>query len=128
MSCPICKQNTIKDPDFITCHERLHELLSLEENWDNGEGKSIDVSSWEIACQFLQKRSRLSNLYKIYPVTDGSIIFEFQSNSWDFTIFFKNKEIEMLGCLIDQPKISRSLLFFKLSDFLFEFDKWVKYE
>jgi hypothetical protein len=110
--------------NLLRCRERLSEIKNLKTGWYDGEGEPIDLVSIETAELFLSKKFYLSSTYKIYPMQDGRILFEFEINDWDYSLEFgPGRSIEMYGVEIDGDSEMEPIAFPNLNDdFLKEFN------
>ena len=105
--------------------QRLDELQQLDEGWLNGSGHRISDQALYAAKRFLHKRPDLANDFRIYPMEDGGISFEFENNGWDFSIEFGSTgTVEMFGIQISGPAEMEPTVFEGVDNsFLAEFDK-----
>jgi hypothetical protein len=84
--------------DLEKCRIRLNEIRSLGAGWHDGAGMAIDTSAVDAANRFLSMRPSLAGTYRIYPTEAGGVLFEFDSNGWDFSIEFRTGgTVEMYG-------------------------------
>lgn len=110
--------------NLVRCRNRLKQLRAIEAGWLDGEGAAVSDVAAEAAEKFLSKRAFLAASYKIYPTPSGGILFEFDTNLWDFSIEFNsNGSVEMYGVQIDGPGEMEPQQFESIGDdFLAVFD------
>jgi hypothetical protein len=110
--------------ELLRCRTRLAEIRELRNGWHEGGGLAIDMAAVAAAEKFLLKKPSLCGAYKIYPTEEGGVLFEFESNGWDFSLEFgENGSIEIYGIEVGGPGEMESLLFDEVGDdFMKEFD------
>lgn len=108
------------------CKSRLIEIQSLQKDWDGTGGLPTGVAAIDAANRFLARRPHFCSQYKIYPVADGSVLFEFECNDWDLSVEFSpNGSVEFFGIEIDGEREFEPISFDGVEDDLIvEFDKY----
>lgn len=106
------------------CLNRIEELRKLEDGWEDGDGLSISTLAIDNALQLINRRAVLSPMFRIYPTSEGGVLFEFKSNGWDFSVeFHAEGTVEMYGVEIaGQGEMSPALFDTVADDFASEFD------
>jgi hypothetical protein len=109
---------------LLRCRNRLAELRTLGAGWHNGMGIPVAPEALSAAERFLSKRPSLCAAYKIYPTEGGGILFEFESNDWDFSIdFAADGSVEMYGVHLNQVDVMEPSPFGEVgAEFMKEFD------
>jgi len=74
--------------ELARCNARLQEITALGDGWDDENSRAISASAYQAAVAFLHKRPVMSSLYKIFPTSDGGVLFEFEKNGWDLSVEF----------------------------------------
>ncbi|MFM0454151.1 hypothetical protein PQR21_27535 [Paraburkholderia nemoris] len=113
--------------ELLRCRARLADIRNLRDGWHEGGGLRIHDAAVAAAEKFLLKRPSLCGAYKIYPTEEGDVLFEFESNGWDFSLEFgETGNIEIYGIQVDGPGEMEPLLFDEIGDdFMKEFDSRV---
>lgn len=113
--------------EFERCRNRITELSSLTRGWDGEDANPIAPVAVENAKRFLGKRPSLSPIFRIYPVPDGAIAFEFEADGWDYTVEFQPiGSIEFYGVEMNGPGEHGERKYDALDEsFLAEFDAHV---
>jgi hypothetical protein len=109
---------------LLRCRSRLTELRTLVTGWHNGMGVPVAPEALSAAERFLSKRPSLCAVYKIYPTEGGGVLFEFESNDWDFSIeFASDGSVEMYGVHLNHVDVMEPSSFSEVgAEFMKEFD------
>lgn len=110
--------------ELVRCRNRLAELGELKDGWHDGAGTPISEAALATAGILLTKRPSLAEAYKIYPIEQGGVLFEFESNGWDLSVeIASDGTVEMYGVQLEGDDEMEPSAFANLDDaFMREFD------
>jgi hypothetical protein len=110
--------------DLDRCRARLGEIRALTDGWHEGAGRKIGDVAISAAEKFLLKRPWLCAAYRIYPTERGGLLFEFESNGWDFSVEFgEDGSVDFYGIEVDGAGEMEPAHFGEVGDdFMREFD------
>ena len=99
----------ISECSFVNSNEhpainRLIELSNLQDGWydDEIESKSPSDLSISLALRLLKEISQLLEIVSIYPLYEGGILFEFEIEYWDYSLYINDSgSFELFGIQID---------------------------
>ena len=112
-------------PDSVMkCMQRMTELKQLQDGWLDGSGLRPTDAAIGAAEHFLNKRPDLASSFRIYPMENGGVAFEFELRGWEFSIEFGPEgRVEMFGVEINGPDEMEPKTFDRVDElFLAEFD------
>ena len=91
-----------REASLERCRARLGGFRDLEPGWHDGDGEAIGSAAFAAADRFLSKRPALAGAYKIYPTSEGGILFEFEHGEWAWSVeLAASGAVEFYGVQID---------------------------
>ncbi len=113
-----------RSDSVMKCIQRMTELRQLENGWLDGSGLRPTDAAIGAAELFLNKRPDLASSFRIYPMENGGVAFEFELRGWEFSIEFgPDGRVEMFGVEINGPDEMEPKTFDRVDElFLAEFD------
>jgi hypothetical protein len=113
--------------DLERCRARLAEIEGFKDGWDDGRGSAADTKALEAARVFLGKRPLLCSVYKIFPTSEGGVLFEFEINDWDLSLeFAREGSVEIFGIQVEGDQELLPVRFDGIgAGLITEFDKYV---
>ena len=111
---------------FNKAIDRLAELRALPTGWLDGEGFQIAGGALEAVSQFFVERPALCETYLIFPKEAGTILIDFETGGWDYSLEFSSGgTIEMYGIDVEGDLEMEPHEFNDLASFIAEFDRRV---
>jgi len=113
-----------RSDSVVKCMQRLAELHKLQDGWLDGSGVRPTDEAIAAAELFLNRRPDFASNFRIYPMEDGGVAFEFELRGWEFSIEFgPGGRVEMFGVEINGPDEMEPKTFDRVDElFLAEFD------
>lgn len=71
--------------DLAVCRDRIAALVSLQDGWHDGSGKSPTPASAVTASRLLSRKPGMAASYRIFPTDAGGLLFEFVRSGWDYS-------------------------------------------
>ena len=111
----------LAEEGVLRCASRLKELRELPDNWFDEESASPSPDSLSAAEKLLHYVPYLAQIVSIFPTYEGGIQFEYQHNSWDWSLdFLAHGGVEVHGLEIISDEEFGLKLFSGLNDDLLQ--------
>lgn len=88
----------VDDVRTVLARSRIDELARLPGQWDGGSASPVQAAARESAERMLVKRPLYASSYRVYPTSEGGILFEFITARWDLSVeFLPTGQVEIFG-------------------------------
>jgi hypothetical protein len=110
------------------CRDRLNQVAGIKDGWRNGAGLGPTPPSVAAALRFLNLRFSLCDLYRIYPMEEGGVLFELDVKGWDNSVeFLADGKVQLHGSEVDGDRVVGPMLFEGVDNqFLTPFDDLIQ--